>query len=272
MNFGKNISKARKSAGLTQEQLAEKLGVTFQAVSAWERDANMPESKIIPELAKALNTSASALMDAERPAWVLHTPYSDPGRMYTFIKAKAQSLGLVQTLDALPLMRAKHDGQFREGLVEKAPYRVHPLTLACHALAMGIEEDDVLAALLLHDVLEDTDTQADELKVSPQVLEAVRLVSYNSYEGEKDKIKPLYYENIGKNALASLVKCIDRCNNLSCMADGFSRQKMITYVSDTERYLMPLLDVVKNVPKWNNAAWLLRYQVTALVESFKRVL
>lgn len=105
MNFGKNISKARKNAGLTQEQLAEKLGVTFQAVSAWERDANMPESKIIPELAKALNTSVSALMDTERPIWVLHTPYSDPERMYTYIKAKAQSMGFVQTLDALPLMQ-----------------------------------------------------------------------------------------------------------------------------------------------------------------------
>ncbi len=89
---------------------------------------------------------------------------------------------------------------------------------------------------------------------------------------KKRRIKPLYYENIGRNELASLVKCIDRCNDLSCMTDGFSRQKMITCVSDTERYLMPLLDVVKNVPKWNNAAWLLRYQVTALVESFKRVL
>ncbi len=272
MSLGNNISNARKNAGLTQEQLAEKLGLTFQAVSAWERDANMSESKILSDLAKALNTSVSTLMENDRPAWTLHTPYSDPEHMYTFIKAKAQSMGLVQTLNALPLMRAKHDGQFREGLVEKSPYRVHPLTLACHALAMGIEEDDVLAALLLHDVLEDTDTQADEHKVAPQVLEAVRLVSYNTYEGEKSRIKPLYYENIGRNELASLVKCIDRCNNLSCMADGFSRQKMISYVSDTERYLMPLLDVVKNVPKWNNAAWLLRYQVTALVESFKRVL
>lgn len=272
MSFGKNTSRARKNAGLTQEQLAEKIGVTFQAVSAWERDENMPESKLIPALAKALNTSVSALMEDDRPAWTLKTPYSDPEHMYTFIKAKAQCLGLAQTLDDLPLMRAKHEGQFRKGMVEKAPYRVHPLTLACHALAMGIEEDDVLAALILHDVLEDTDTQADELKVNSHVLEAVRLVSYNSYEGEKNEIKPLYYENIGRNALASLVKCIDRCNNLSCMADGFSRQKMITYVSDTERYLMPLLDVVKSVPRWNNAAWLLRYQISALAENFKRVL
>ena len=43
MSVGENIRKLRKNmkdgTKLTQEQLAEKLGVSFQAVSAWERDA-----------------------------------------------------------------------------------------------------------------------------------------------------------------------------------------------------------------------------------------
>ena len=157
-------------------------------------------------------------------------------------------------------------------MVDAAPYRVHPLTLACHALAMGIAEDDVLAALLLHDVVEDADTAPEELPVSERVREAVRLVSYNSYPGPKQDIKPLYYENIAKNPLASLVKCIDRCNNLSCMADGFTRKKQAIYIVETERYVLPLLDAVRDVPGWNSAAWLLRYQMQALLETFKRLL
>ena len=38
MSIGENITRIRKEKNLTQEQLAEKLGVTFQAVSSWERD------------------------------------------------------------------------------------------------------------------------------------------------------------------------------------------------------------------------------------------
>ncbi len=75
------------------------------------------------------------------------------------------------------------------------------------------------------------------------------VVSYNTFEGDEKEIKPLYYANIRKNALASLIKCLDRCNNLACMADGFTKAKMRIYVIETEKYIVPLLDVIKEVPE-----------------------
>ena len=87
-----------------------------------------------------------------------------------------------------------------------------------------------------------------------------------------EKNKPLYYGNIAKNPLAALVKCMDRCNNLSTMADGFKKPKMVKYVKLTEQYVLPLLDTVKEVPAWNNAAWLMRYQMITMLETFKRLL
>ncbi len=272
MSIGTNIAAARKAKHLSQEQLAEQLGVTFQTVSAWERDEYLPETRTLTPLAAVLNISVDTLLDETHHEWKLENPNFDPDRMYTYLKARAQSLGLLQTLQALPLMREKHEGQVRKGMVESTPYRVHPLTLACHALAMGIGDDDVLAALLLHDVVEDTDQRLEELPVNDRVKEAVQLVSYNTYPGEKKTIKPVYYQKIANCPLASLVKCIDRCNNLSCMADGFSRKKQATYVIETEQYVVPLLDVIKAVPEWNNAAWLLRYQIRVLLETFKRML
>ena len=274
MNIGMRLVLARKGRGLTQEQLAEKLDVTAQAISTWERNENLPDLKNLIALAKVLDISLDDLVsEKDPPAWELRSPTFSAERMFTYVKAKAQANGLTQTLAALPLMRGKHDGQFRSGIAG-IPYAVHPLTLACHAMAMGLMDDDVIAAALLHDVAEDTDTRPEELPVSERVREAVRLVSHNTYGGEEDKEKnkPLYYANIAKNPLAALVKCLDRCNNLACMADGFSRQKMVKYVLQTEEYVLPLLEVVREVPEYNNAAWLLRYQMITMLETLKRLL
>lgn len=272
MNFGNKLAAARKKAKLTQEKLAEKLGVTPQAISTWERDENIPDTKNLVMLARLLDVSLDSLFsDSVEPSWQLRSPTFDPEHMYTYVKAKAQAKGLAQTLAALPLMREKHDGQFRDGM-DQVPYAAHPLTLACHAMAMGLFDDDVIAAALLHDVVEDTDTRPDELPVNERVKEAVCLVSYNTYPGDKKDIKPLYYANIQQNPLAALIKCMDRCNNLGCMADGFTKEKMKTYVVQTEQYVLPLLDVIKEVPEYNNAAWLLRYQIITMLEAFKRLL
>ena len=49
-SLSENISKLRKEKGMTQEQLAESLGVTFAAVSKWERGVATPELNLIAEI------------------------------------------------------------------------------------------------------------------------------------------------------------------------------------------------------------------------------
>ena len=271
MSLGSRIAKERRANQWTQEELADRIGVSFQAISTWERDQFLPSMENLQKLADLFHVPMDMLLSDADPEWTFREKLFDEEHMYTFLKAKCQTLNLPQTLKCLPFAREKHAGQQRKG-EGNIPYISHPLTMACHAMAMGIEDDDVLAALLLHDVVEDTGTAPDELPVNDRVREAVCLVSYNTYDGNKEEIKPKYYENIAQNPLACLIKCIDRCNNLSCMAAGFSKKKMATYVVSTEQYILPLIHQVKNVPAWNNAAWLLQYQMTALLETFKRLL
>ena len=281
MTVGEKLAAARKTAGYTQEKLANELGVSFQAISTWERNESLPDTNHLIALSSTLHVSLDKLLGEEiQRDWELKPHSFSAEHMYTYVKARAQAEGLTQTLAALPLMREKHKGQLRTARTAETPYTTHPLTLACHALAMGITDDNVLATALLHDVVEDTDTHPEELPVSDKVRDAVCLLSYNTYlkKGDdtdpqkKNDIKPIYYANIGKDPLAALVKCMDRCNNLACMADGFSRKKMATYVIQTEEYVFPLLDVIKAVPEFNNASWLLRYQMTTMLETFKRLL
>ena len=61
MSLGKNIKKLRKESYLTQEELAEKLNVTFQAVSKWENETGMPDISQIVPLTKIFGISTDKL-------------------------------------------------------------------------------------------------------------------------------------------------------------------------------------------------------------------
>ena len=61
MNIGQNILNLRKSANLSQEQLAEKMGVTRQTISNWELDESSPDLKQGKELSKIFNVSLDDL-------------------------------------------------------------------------------------------------------------------------------------------------------------------------------------------------------------------
>lgn len=56
------IAELRKQHGMTQLELAKKIGVTDQAVSKWERDLSCPDIHSIPKLAETLNVSVEELI------------------------------------------------------------------------------------------------------------------------------------------------------------------------------------------------------------------
>lgn len=65
MTLGKQIAYYRKELGLTQEALANRLGVTNQAVSKWESDQSCPDVQLLPVLADVFHISLDALFGRE---------------------------------------------------------------------------------------------------------------------------------------------------------------------------------------------------------------
>ena len=59
------ISTLRKEKGMTQLELAEKMGVTDKAVSKWERDLSFPDINSIPKLAEIFEISVDELMQVK---------------------------------------------------------------------------------------------------------------------------------------------------------------------------------------------------------------
>ena len=62
MSMGSKLAQARRKHNLTQEQLAEQLGVTRQAVSRWESDAAYPETDKIVRMSQLLEVSCDWLL------------------------------------------------------------------------------------------------------------------------------------------------------------------------------------------------------------------
>lgn len=64
--FGMMIAELRKEHGMTQLELAEKMGVTDKAVSKWERDLSCPDINSLPTLAALLHVSVDELMQLKK--------------------------------------------------------------------------------------------------------------------------------------------------------------------------------------------------------------
>ena len=64
--LGENIKRLRQERGLTQEVLAEFLGVTFQTVSNWERSESYPDITLLPELAGYFQVSMEQLLGVDK--------------------------------------------------------------------------------------------------------------------------------------------------------------------------------------------------------------
>ncbi|MBQ3519639.1 MAG: helix-turn-helix transcriptional regulator [Clostridia bacterium] len=61
-NVGAQIANLRKAKGITQSELGERIGVSFQAVSKWERGETLPDTSLLPDLARILETTVDFIL------------------------------------------------------------------------------------------------------------------------------------------------------------------------------------------------------------------
>lgn len=62
MTLGEKLSEKRRAKGMTQDEVAEKMGVTAQAVSKWENDLSCPDITLLVPLAELYGTSVDVLL------------------------------------------------------------------------------------------------------------------------------------------------------------------------------------------------------------------
>ena len=98
MDLGKNILEYRSAAGLTQQQVADAVGVAPQAVSQWEHNDCAPDVYKLVDLAKVLNTTVGRLLEENKqPKDQKRHRLFNEEHMYTFAKTATTERGLYQT-------------------------------------------------------------------------------------------------------------------------------------------------------------------------------
>lgn len=183
--LGRQIKILRSKNNMTQGQMANNLNVTAQAVSSWERGDTMPDIPKIIEIAHLFDVTTDYLLgNYDENNFGTDVSFNDEKKMFTYLKAYANSKNMYETLKALQFAREEHKNQKRK---EGRAYIIHPLSMACNALAMGIEKDTIIATILLHDVCEDCNVTIDELPVNDYVKENVDILTYRISTGEIEK-------------------------------------------------------------------------------------
>lgn len=76
--IGLNIARLRKESGMTQMELADRLGISYQAVSSWERGSTMPDISKLPLLADSFGVSIDDILNGGRGADLVRKIVSGP--------------------------------------------------------------------------------------------------------------------------------------------------------------------------------------------------
>lgn len=195
-----------------------------------------------------------------------HLEY-DENKMYTRLMAQFEALGMDQSIRALTFARKKHDGAVRRSTNQ--PYIVHPLLMASIAMAMGLRDDELFSVIILHDIVEDTETKISDLPVNNVVKQGVRRMTAERYEGEsKLQSKMRYFHELLDDKNAIICKALDRFVNLSTMAGEFEPDKIRKNVIETDQLLLPILREAKNnYPELTPTLYLLRVMVRSINET-----
>ena len=107
--FGERFARLRKARGLTQEALAEKVGVSGQAVSKWENDISFPDITILPQLSDILGVSLDKLLGKEEDNSVAVVPEEerkDFSKMVLKIRVNSAEGDKVNIKMPMPLVKA----------------------------------------------------------------------------------------------------------------------------------------------------------------------
>ena len=196
----------------------------------------------------------------------MHKP--DVAKLMIFLRGFLNGAGKPESMEALTFAREKHSGQYRK---DGSEYIIHPLSMACYAIALGVQDDITIASIILHDVVEDTGTPLQRLPVCQEVRDVVDLLTISPRADEsKWECKKRYFNGLLEHPSAVICKGIDRYVNLATMEGQLENDAIEKNIVETKFLLMPILKEAKEKwPRYSNLFYILRQNNRFLYETLE---
>lgn len=199
---------------------------------------------------------------------VKHETYN-VDKMYTYLRGFLVGAKMQQSLIALQYMREKHINQTRK---DGVPYIVHPLSMACYAIALGIRDDNIIGTVLLHDVVEDCGVTWESLPVNDTIKIGVKYMTIKKLSVNEPKVitKQRYFHELLECKEALITKALDRYNNLTDMPFALTDDAIGKNAAETEILLLPVLKLGKE--KWtelSDVLFILRTNIRSINDILK---
>lgn len=190
-------------------------------------------------------------------------------KMYTYLRGYLVGANMIESIKALGFARQQHSLQTRK---DGTPYIVHPLSMACYAVALGLKDDNIIATILLHDVPEDCGIRVEHLAVNRVIQDAVKHMTITKFDTDVDKVetKCRYFNELLESREALICKALDRYNNLSDAPFALSADAVAKNIAETEILLLPILKQAKQMyPDLADALFVLRTNLEVLLRILK---
>ena len=149
---------------------------------------------------------------------------------------------------------ATHTGRRKNG----DPEMIHQLRMAhcLRTLESGLDDAPLaIACAMLHDIREDYGISRAEIRqrFGAVVDEKVELLTKES-DGVRKSDKE-YYAALSKDPIAAIVKAVDRSHNHSTMGEAFSIEKQLSYMVETEEFVLPMIKEASRAFPWQEPAF-----------------
>lgn len=192
-------------------------------------------------------------------------------KLFTALKYYLIGKNYYNALKALQFARTHHCGFRKDG---STPEFQHQLEICMYLMTLkDLEnEETVLTTALLHDSIEDYEISIEEIetKFGKEVTKCVWLLT-KQYKNQK-KNMDLYFEEISKNPIASLVKGADRIHNVQSMIGVFSKEKQIKYIDEVEKCFLPMIKKAKsNFPSQGAAYFNIQHMLISQVHLVRAI-